>query len=92
LRPAAAPGVEFVFRFSANRKNWHSVPVLLEDAALDEWERQHARQLSAAERYAIVKMALFQAFDERLDAAQMKRAVHVRAADAEAILAQLGIE
>jgi hypothetical protein len=29
------------------------------------WEAAHGRRLSATERYAIAKMALFQAFDER---------------------------
>ena len=43
------------------------------------------------ERYAVAKMALFQAFDERTEPALMKDPVHVRAADVEAIVETLGL-
>ena len=36
-------------------------------------------------------MSLFQAFDERAEPALMKDAVHVRAADVEAIVETLGL-
>ena len=47
--------------------------------------------LSSTERYAIAKMALFQAFDERPTPVLMKDAVRVRHADVEAILETLGL-
>lgn len=55
-------------------------------------ERVHARPLTAAERYAVVKMVLFQAFDERLSSSHMRAEIRVRAADIEAILETLGID
>ena len=82
-------GVEFVFGASADRKSWCPVGVVVSDGAIRAWEEAHARQLSSSERYAIAKMALFQAFDERSTPALMKEPVLVRTADVEAILGAL---
>ena len=84
-------GTEFVFTVSADRKTWHPNRVLLTGSALAAWETAHARELSATERYAVAKMALFQAFDERTTPALMKEDVHVRPADVEAIVEMLGL-
>ena len=78
-------GVEFVFSVSADRKSWHAVGVVVSDGAIRAWEQARARELSSAERYAIAKMALFQAFDERPAPALMKNQVRVRNADVAAI-------
>jgi len=83
-------GIEFVFSFSHDRKLWHAIPVLVSDDALTSWERSHTRELSSTERYAIAKMALFQAFDERAPE-QMKEPVRVRAADVSGIIESLGL-
>lgn len=85
-------GTEYVFDVSADRKTSLAVSVLLSSAALDDWEGRHGRTLHPSERYAIAKMALFQAFDERPNPAAMSADVRVRAADVEAILITLGIE
>lgn len=85
-------GTEYVFDVSADRKTSDPVSVLLSDAAIEDWEGRHGRTLHGSERYAIAKMALFQAFDERPGPASMNAAVRVRAADVEAILIALGIE
>jgi hypothetical protein len=85
-------GGEYVFEVSADRKTSMMVSVLVSDQALEVWERRHGRGLRANERYAIAKMALFQAFDERPDPSTMNADVRVRAADVDAILIQLGIE
>jgi hypothetical protein len=66
--------------------------VLVETAAVTAWETGHGRALSATERYAIAKMALFQAFDERAAPPLMREPVRVRAADMAGILDTLGIE
>jgi len=84
-------GVEFVFSVSADRKSWHAVGVVVSDGAIRAWEQGRARELSSAERYAIAKMALFQAFDERPAPALMKDRVHVRNADVEAITEALDL-
>jgi len=85
-------GTEYVFDVSADRRTSFPVSVLVRDAALEDWQSRHGRTLHPSERYAIAKMALFQAFDERPNPAAMSADVHVRAADVEAILINLGIE
>jgi hypothetical protein len=85
-------GAEFVFSVSASRKAWQPVSVLVSDSAIQSWETAHARVLSPTERYAIAKMSLFQAFDERSTPALMKSPVGVRAADIAAILETLDLE
>jgi hypothetical protein len=87
-----APLVEFVFRFSAGTAGEKDVSVLLSEPALARWESAHARTLSSTERYALAKMALFQAFDERPSPASMKQDVRVRAADLEALANSLGFD
>src|SRR5208337_635001 len=57
-------GVEFVFSISADRKTWHPVCVAVAARSLRAWEETHGRDLSSTERYAVAKMALFQALDE----------------------------
>ena len=84
-------GVEFVFSVSADRKRWHAVGVVVSDGAIRAWEETRARELSPVERYAIAKMALFQAFDERPTPALMKDPVRVRNADVAAIIEALDL-
>jgi hypothetical protein len=90
-RPLArSAGVEFVFSVSADRKNWHEVGVLVEGPSVREWERSHQRNLSATEWYALAKMALFAAFDERETPAGMRgEPVRLRAADVAEIMERL---
>jgi hypothetical protein len=88
--PGAQSGTEFVFQISADRKDWRGISVHVSDGALTAWEAAQSRQLSATERYAIAKMALFQAFDER-EPVKMKDPVHVREADLAAILESLDL-
>jgi len=85
-------GTEYVFDVSSDRKTSMTVSVLVGDAALEDWQSRHGRTLHASERYAVAKMALFQAFDERPNPAAMSADVQVRAADVEAILITLDIE
>ncbi len=94
-RPASSDGVtgvEYVFEAAADTKTFFQVPVFVADGAVESWEQRHSRPLAAAERYAVVKMALFQAFDERPTPSQMQAEVQVRPADLEAHLETLGID
>jgi hypothetical protein len=84
-------GEEFVFSVSSDRKSWHPTAVLLSDEAIATWQTSHSRELSATERYAIAKLALFQAFDERPSPERMNEEVRVRAVDVEAIVETLGL-
>jgi hypothetical protein len=90
-RQTSGPATEFVFTISADRKNWGPAAVVVSDAAVAAWESSHSRTLNTTERYAIAKLALFQAFDERESPALMQEAVQVRAADVEAIIETLGL-
>jgi hypothetical protein len=92
-RPSARePGTDYVFDVSADRKTSTQVTVFIANEALESWERGNGRALSGAERYAIAKMALFHAFDERETPEAMREAVLVRAADVGAILTTLNID
>ena len=91
FQQAGGSGTEFVFAVSADRKSWRASKVLLPDSAVAAWEAAHARELSSTERYAVAKMALFQAFDERPTPAHMKDEVNVRPADLQTILDTLDL-
>jgi hypothetical protein len=84
-------GVEFVFTFSSDRKAFHEVSVLVSEPAIQAWELAHGRELSLTEQYAVAKIALFQAYDERPDPAHMRNEIRVRAADVEGIVETLGL-
>jgi hypothetical protein len=85
-------GSEYVFQVSSDRRTYEPVSVFVERGAVLAWERGRGRVLSATERYAVAKMALFQAFDERQSPRLMHEEVVVRPADLDAILERLGID
>jgi hypothetical protein len=84
-------GTEFVFTISADRKNWHSTSVLVATNAIEDWQREHSRELSSTEHYAVCKIALFQAFDERATPDLMKSEIRVRRADLDGIVESLDL-
>ena len=84
-------GTEYVFSVSPDRKKWRQTSVLLSDLAIRDWQLRHARDLSSTERYAVCKIALFHAFDERPAPEQMKAEIRVRSADVEGIIDSLGL-
>lgn len=63
---------EFVFSVSGDRKAWSAFQVRLADDAAQEWERDRDLVLGDRERYALAKLALFSAFDERANPAEMR--------------------
>jgi hypothetical protein len=84
-------GPEYVFRVSSDRKTYHAVAVVLAADVLAAWERDRSRELNAKEQYAVAKLALLQAFDERSRPEQMGRPVSIRPADIDAIAERLGL-
>lgn len=84
-------GTEFVFTISPDRKNWHSASVLVSVNAIADWQREHGRELSSTEHYAVCKIALFQAFDERTKPDLMKDEIRVRRADLDGIIESLDL-
>lgn len=91
FRSGRERGTEYVFQISADRKNWVDASVLVGEDSLRAWQEGHGRELSSTERYAIAKMALFQAFDERPNPAGMSGEIRVRPADVEGIVDSLGL-
>jgi len=87
----SGPDYEFVFRMSAGGGPFAPLKVTLTRAALEAWESRH-RELTSTERYALAKLALFQAFDDRPEPAAMKPPVVIRPADAAAILERLELD
>ena len=88
---AGIPAIEFVFEVSADRKTSFPVSVLLKEESVAAWQREHSRDLNAAEQYAVAKLALFQAFDGRLNPAEARLPVHIRPADLDLIAETLGL-
>ena len=82
---------EYVFDVAAGSESGLRVSVVVPAGSLEPNEIDCGRPLAHNERYAIAKMALFQAFDERPEPAAMRDEVVVRASDAAAILATLGL-
>ena len=61
------PGQEYILDVSSDRASRFPVSVFLSQRAIEAWQRAHESQLSPTEQYAVVKMSLFQTFDERTD-------------------------
>jgi hypothetical protein len=55
---------EYVFSISTHPGHWDVLTVQLADFVIAEWERRNGRTLSSTQKYAIAKMALFQALDQ----------------------------
>ncbi len=85
-------GVEYVFSVTADRKSWFPVSVFVSRSAVRQWEAAHGRTLKDTEWYAVAKMSLFQAFDERPAPEALHEEVRVRAVDVEDILERLGLD
>lgn len=83
---------EHVFTVSGDRKTWFEVRVLVPVESVAAWEAAHRRKLADNERYAIAKMALFEAFDTRETPVEMNAPVEVSAEQLEELLGRLGFE
>jgi hypothetical protein len=60
-------GHEYLFRVSSDRSSRFDLRVFLSRRALEPWEKANGRELIPTEHYALVKLSLFRAFDERQD-------------------------
>lgn len=81
-----------LFTVSADRKTWFALEVAVEDRAVEAWAARHGRALADNERYAVAKMALFEAFDERPHPEAMRQPVRVGLEDAHRLLERLGVD
>ena len=89
-RSELGAGYEFIFPVSADRKTEFLAAVHISDHGVADWESQKGRELLSKERYAIAKMALFAAFDQRESVAEMTKPVYAGAAEIREYLEQLG--
>ncbi len=58
-------GNEYVFTVSSDRASSFTITLSMSHRIMESWQQDHERELNATEQYALVKMALFQIFDER---------------------------
>ena len=90
-RHKAGSATEYAFDVTAGSEAGLRVSVVVPASSLEPSETACGRPLAENERYAIAKMALFEAFDERPEPATMRDEVVARASDAAAILSTLGL-
>jgi hypothetical protein len=60
-------GNEHLFSVTSDRTSRFTLRVFLSRQVLEQWEEANDRKLIPTEQYALVKLSLFQAFDERAD-------------------------
>lgn len=89
---AGEPGQEYVFHVTSDRASRFALRVFLGQRALEAWQRAHGSPLSPTEQYAVVKMSLFQTFDERTEMGSDPVDVIVSAADIETHSATLELD
>jgi hypothetical protein len=87
-----APGTEFVFDVTSDRKVTYAVSVLLPAKSLIAWAAAHRRPLTDSEQYAAAKLRLFRAFDELDDMKTHGRRLVIDPGLLEEALASLGVE
>lgn len=85
-------GDEYVFQVSSDRKAGFPLTVFLPRAAVELWQQDHGRDLTQTEQYAAVKMALFEAFDERADLGPAEGEIEIAPANMERLLGTLEID
>jgi hypothetical protein len=86
-----APGNEFVYYISADRKTMFPIRIFVRRAALEEWTQQTGRALTGTEEYAVAKMRLFQALDEVEDFAVSRPELMVDSTNLGALLERLDL-
>jgi hypothetical protein len=82
---------EFVFSVSGDRKSWSEFQVRLAARATEAWERDRDLVLGDRERYALAKLALFSAFDERANPAEMRGSCEITPEMASDLLEKLDL-
>ncbi len=80
---------EYAFTVSGDRKKWFPLTVSLCAGAAELWEQEHDRRLDERERYALAKLALFSALDERPNPRAAQAPIEVAAELAASLLERL---
>jgi hypothetical protein len=63
-RRGTAPGNEYTYLVSADRKTMFPLKIFVRRDAVERWGKKFGRPLTGTEEYAVAKMRLFDAFDE----------------------------
>lgn len=84
-------GTQYVFAVTADRKNYFPVSVFVAERCLKQFEKAHRRTVTGAERYAVAKISLFQAFDERPSPDALREEILVGPGQVEAVFERLGL-
>ncbi len=84
-------GREYAFSVSGDRKSWCPFLVRVPTGATQGWERERAIPLGDRERYALAKLALFSAFDERANPSELRGSLDVTPEVAAALLDKLDL-
>jgi len=90
-RDAKAPGNEYIYYVSADRKTMFPIRVFIRRDALDRWTKQTGRALTGTEEYALAKMRLFQAFDDVEDFSSSRPDLSVDDTNVDELLARLDL-
>jgi hypothetical protein len=81
---------QYVFSVSRDRKNYFPVFVVLAEQVVSSWCAAHQRVLSETELYAIAKLSLFEALDQRQEVAELGAPIEISGDAIERHLAALG--
>lgn len=90
-RRGLASGTEFVYMVSVDRRTAFPLRIFVRRDAVEDWARKNGRELSSTEEYAVAKMRLFRAFDERENLPQFQPDLFVDSSNLEALLEQLDL-
>ena len=90
-RHSLAPGTEYVYMVSIDRKKVFPVRILVRADAADSRHRKTGLFLTGTEEYALAKLRLFQALDELTDLDRNHPELFVDQSNIESLLAQLDL-
>ncbi len=87
---SGGPATEYVFSVTRDRRTYFPVSVLLAEVVFAAWSESHQRTLSSTELYAIAKLSLFEAFDERENVDQLSMPIELDGSAIERRLEAMG--
>jgi hypothetical protein len=87
----SAPGNEYIYYVSADRKKMFPVRIFVGKEAAERWAKATSRALTGTEEYAVAKMRLFQAFDDGEELSATGPALIVDESNLNALLERLDL-
>ena len=83
---------EYVFKISTGHSNWRLISIVVPMELLGAWRSIHPREITASDRYAVAKLALFDMLDQCAVPEAMPGVTRVTRAALDAIAGALGWE